>query len=184
VVAWFALIIGTQQRPKLSAAFHDGVGVLGWRGMQRYVSTAVFVAPLAVMAVIAISSGDRHSANVRIAAGVLVFSLCSWFVFQHSHREKYYICDERVERASPWTGSRTIIRWESVKAVQMDGLRRVVMISDTGKIIGIASRLDGIGDFAAAALRHLPARVLQEAPHVEAILQGIDSLPRAHSRVD
>ena len=111
-----------------------------------------------------------------MAVVALVLLLVGWFVAQQERAERFRISEDFVERESPWNHRRRRFSWGAVRKIGYPMHQTLVLFDDRGRLMRIGPGIDGIGDFAAVALRRLPPEVLGKAPDVKALLTKIAGL--------
>jgi hypothetical protein len=170
--AWVALVISTLQRPKLAAATaSNGVSSMGWRPSHRFGVPTALAGPVAVL--VAIADRPAGSEGVFLLTVMEGLFVVGWLGMQFEFRERLELSDDKLERISPWTGTRKSIPWKSVRHIRFAGNSQFLVKSDTGRLVRVALRMDGIGDFAITALNRIPDGVLKSAGDVPDLLQRL-----------
>jgi len=78
-----------------------------------------------------------------------------------------------IERVTPWS-SRILLRWPEVVALGWSGsLRAFELRTRRGERIRLSEQLEGMGRFAALALREIPGTVLDGEPGVRTRLESL-----------
>ncbi len=173
-LVWFLLIWAAQQRPRLIARHADGAGILEWRLRYRFGFPSALAAPVIVLMVLAGRPRNLEQVVAYVALlGLLGFG---WILQQQVARERFLVTEDGIERRSPWTGKRSKIAWSSVTSVRWDAYYgRFVLVCTTERRLAINHRIDGIGEFAATALRRVPESAFREAVDVRSMLEQIAS---------
>jgi hypothetical protein len=107
------------------------------------------------------------SALAVVLAGLWTFMVAAAHV-------RFRVSAETIERIAPWPGRTRRIPWASVIGLRERGFKMIwefVLVARGRQILRIPEDLDGIGDFAALALEHVPASALDAQPGLRARLE-------------